>query len=93
MYGNPNITDLQMIPDTSSLQECMDSCAVYTSRVPAFTNARGTVCSGIEYRIASGGSSVGEKDCWLKSGVTESSNNATTEGSFHAAVLVQSGPS
>lgn len=81
--GNPPVIDLQTLYDVTSLQGCLEACALYSFQTkpvdfPAFA------CTGIAW--AAGATRI----CWLKSNVTSSSANGTDEyPGITGAVMVQ----
>ena len=63
------VMDMQILQNISSLQKCLDACALYSFQTYP-SNFRAFACTGIAWGWGSG-------YCWLKSNVTSSSDNFT----------------
>lgn len=65
---------MQELRNVLSLNACLDHCALYTSRVPTDSDALKKICRGVSWQDpvarASGGNT-----CWLKTGVTNTTEN------------------
>ena len=80
------IVDMQLIANVSTLNDCMNSCALFNFQLrvwhfPAYA------CTGVSWGY--GANLYPRHICWLKSNVTlESPNNITSYPGYHAAVLL-----
>lgn len=68
-YGNPNVTDLEILTKVDSLDACIGACATYTDQLAQTANSSAR-CDAVGW-ISS------QSECFLKNGVTSSSYNNT----------------
>lgn len=88
--GNPSIMDLQILPNTTSLSDCLDACALYNFQM-SIVNFPAYACRGVGWGRGEGVNPVANQwpVCWLKSNVSLGSPNATEESvGYDGAVLL-----
>lgn len=90
-----SIIDIQLITNVSTLEECLDACALFSfqTRLEHFPE---NACTGVALGTSNNLETDGDdwQICWLKSNVTLQSPNGTSNypGNYDGAVLLNQKP-
>ena len=78
--ARPTVVDLQALSNTSPLGDCLYACALYSFQTPPY-EFPAHICSGLAWESEN-------NMCWLKSNISLSSTNQTSNPMPDAAVMI-----
>ena len=87
---NGHIIDIQLIPNVSTLNDCLEECALYSFRTK-LQHFPANACTAVAWGTYDALQEAGDPwpVCWLKSNATlESANQTNTKGTTSGAVLL-----